>query len=321
MKVARTADFSGPASISIVEVPAPLPAPGQIRVAVKATALNRADLLQTMGLYPAPAGAPPDVPGIEYAGIVESVGAGASRWQVGDRVMGLVAGGAWAEQLVTHAREAMPIPGSLSFAEAAAIPEAFITAFDALTLQGGMRSGHTVLIHAVGSGVGTAAVQWAKVVGAKAVGTARTASKLERVKALGLERGLLIDTDPPKFADQVKADVVLDLVGGSYFAQSVEAMAPGATLMVVGLTAGLTAEISLRTILSRRLKILGTTLRSRSLEEKIALASAFEQQVLPHFESGALKPVIGATVPLNQIVPELQRLAANETFGKTVITL
>ena len=321
MRAARLTGFSGPDALAVEEVEAPAVGAGQLRVQVKATALNRADLLQTMGLYPAPPGVPADIPGIEYAGIVESIGAGVTGWQVGERVMGLVGGGAWAEQLVTHEREALRVPGQLSFEQAAAIPEAFLTAFDALTLQAGMRAGHTVLIHAVGSGVGTAAVQWAKAVGAQTVGTARTASKLERVRALGLDVALLIDGKSPSFADQVTADIALDLVGGNYLPETLEAMAYQGIVMLVGLTAGITAELPLRTILSRRLRIQGTTMRSRTREEKIAVAEAFAEQVLPFFVAGKLVPVVGQSVPLAGLKDALLQLAANETFGKTVVTL
>lgn len=321
MRAARLAEECGPAGLTIEEVAAPVPGPGQIRVQVKATALNRADLLQTMGLYPAPPGAPADIPGLEYAGLVESVGVGVSRWQVGERVMGLVSGGAWAELLITDQREALRIPGQLSYAQAAAIPEAFITAFDALTLQGGMRAGDVVLIHAVGSGVGTAGVQWAKRVGAQTIGTSRTAAKLERAKGLGLDIGVLVDGQSPSWADLPKAKIALDLVGGTYLSATLEAMAPGGTVMLVGLTAGVTADLPLRVILSRRLRIQGTTLRSRTLEEKIAVAEAFATQVLPFFVEGKLFPVVGATVTLTDIKRALASLAANETFGKTVVTL
>ena len=321
MKAARCPEFSGPGALVIDEIAAPEPAAGQVRIAVRATALNRADLLQTMGLYPPPSGIAPEIPGLEYAGVVEALGTGVTDWKVGDRVMGLVAGAAWAELLVTDAREVLAIPPPLSFAEAAAIPEAFITAFDALTLQGGMRAGQTVLIHAVGSGVGTAAVQWAKLVGAKTVGTARTASKLERVKPLGLDVALLIGAETPAFAERVKADVVLDLVGGSYFPESLEAMAPRGVLILVGLTAGMSAQVPLRTILQKRLRVLGTTLRSRGGDEKRAIIEAFTAQVLPHFVTGKLKAVIGSSVPFAQLGAALQQLAANQTFGKTVVTL
>lgn len=321
MKAVRIEQLDGPGGLMIGDVAAPTPGAQEIRVQVKATALNRADLLQTMGLYPAPAGVPADIPGIEYAGVVESVGPGVTRWRPGDRVMGLVGGGAWAEQLVTHALEAIPIPADLSFEQAAAVPEAFITAFDALTLQGGMRAGNTVLIHAIGSGVGTAGLQWAKVMGAKVIGTARTASKLERCRPLGLDVAILVDSAQPKFAAEVKADVALDLVGGHYFPETIDAMAHGGTILLVGLTAGITAEVNLRTILAQRIRIIGTTLRSRTLAQKIAVAEAFTQQVLPHLAAKGVRPVVGSVVPLVEIQDALNRLAANETFGKVVVTL
>jgi NADPH:quinone reductase-like Zn-dependent oxidoreductase len=307
--------------VKLEQIPAPVAGPGQVRVTVKATALNRADLLQTMGLYPPPPGIPPELPGMEFAGQIDALGEGVTGWKVGDRVMGLVGGAAWADQLVTVPRELLRIPDALSFAEAAAIPEAFITAFDALTLQGGMKAGHTVLIHAVSSGVGTAAVQWAHLTGAKTVGTSRTAAKLERTKPLGLDVSLLQAGPTPSFADQVQADVVLELVGGAYFAESVEALKPHGRLILVGLTGGLSSEVSLQRILSKRLRIQGTTMRSREAEEKGATVEAFAAQVLPHFASGRLKPVIGATVSFEQLPQALKQLAANETFGKTVVTL
>ncbi len=320
MKAARLKEESGPDGLEIVQVAAPVPGPNEIRVQVRATALNRADLLQTMGMYPAPAGVPADIPGLEYAGIVDAIGPGVTLWQVGERVMGLVGGGAWAEQLVTHEREALRIPGQLGFEQAAAIPEAFITAFDALTLQGGMVAGQTVLIHAVGSGVGSAAVQWAKAVGARTVGTARTQSKLDRVKPLGLDVPLLLK-DAPKFASLVQADVALELVGGAYFPETIAAMKPRGVVMLVGLTAGISAEVSLSAILTKRLRIQGTTLRSRTRDEKIAVAEAFASQVLPFFAAGRLIPVVGSVVKLAELTHALKLLGANETFGKTVVTL
>jgi len=320
VKAARLKEESGPDGLKIEQVEAPVPKQNEIRVQVRATALNRADLLQTMGRYPAPPGVPADIPGLEYAGIVEAIGPGVTRFQPGERVMGLVAGGAWAEQLVTHEREALRIPGQLGFEQAAAIPEAFMTAFDALTLQAGLTAGQTALIHAVGSGVGTAAVQWAKAVGARTVGTARTQSKLNRVKSLGLDVGLLL-SDPPVFASQVRADVALDLVGGAYVPETIAAMNLRGVVMLVGLTAGISAELSLFTILTKQLRIQGTTLRSRPLDEKIAVAEAFASQVLPLFAAGRLIPVVGAVVKFGELTQALKLLGANETFGKTVVTL
>lgn len=311
--------------MAIRDVTPPTMGPDEVRVAVKASALNRADLLQTMGKYPAPPGVPADVPGLEYAGEIVEVGARVTRWKLGDRVMGLVAGGAWAEQLVTHEREAIAIPHGLDFANAAAIPEAFITAWDALVLQGGLRSGQQVLIHAVASGVGTAALQLCHLNGASVIGTGRNAAKLERARSLGATQTVLVEADQ-KFAAQVKqlapagVALVLDLVGGSWLPETIDTMAPSSTLMLVGLVAGASAELPLRVVLGKRLTVKGTTLRARPLEEKIDVARRFEQLVVPHFSSGRLRPVVDSTVPFSQTTAALERLAANDSFGKTVLT-
>jgi NADPH:quinone reductase-like Zn-dependent oxidoreductase len=240
--------------------------------------------------------------------------------------MGLVGGGAWAERLVTHEREALAMPAGLSFTDAAAIPEAFTTAFDALVLQGGMRLGTRTLIHAVASGVGTAALQLARVLGAHAIGTGRNAQKLERAKALGLPHAVLVAKDAPRFADEVKAlspggvDLALDLVGGDWVPETLDALAPQGTLMLVGLVAGASAEVPLRAILGKRLRVIGTTLRARPLEEKIAVARELERRVVPLFGTGALKPVVDAVLPMTEVSAALSRLASNETFGKLVLT-
>lgn len=317
----------GPRGLSMKDVAAPSCGPDELRVGVKASALNRADLLQTLGLYPAPAGVPSDIPGLEYAGEVLEVGARVTRWKKGDRVMGLVAGGAWAEQLVTHEREAIAMPEGLEFSRAAAIPEAFITSFDALALQGQLTAGTQVLIHAVASGVGTAALQLCALFGARPIGTGRNAAKLERATHLGLRDTVLVNAEQPHFADRVKAltsgrgvDLVLDLVGGDWLPQTLDAMAPQGTLMLVGLVAGASAEVPLRTVLGKRLTVIGTTLRARPLEEKIAVARSFEQLLVPHFKTTRLAPVIDRVVPIVEAPAALERLAANDSFGKTVLT-
>ncbi|MER2562489.1 MAG: NAD(P)H-quinone oxidoreductase [Myxococcaceae bacterium] len=315
----------GPRGLSVKDAPSPTCGPDEVRVAVKASALNRADLLQTMGLYPAPKGVPADIPGLEYAGEVVELGARVTRWKKGDRVMGLVGGGAWAEELVTHEREAIAMPAGASFANAAAIPEAFMTAWDALSLQGGMTAGTQVLVHAIASGVGTAAMQLCALHGARAIGTGRNASKLERIKNLGLQDTVLVSDGT--FANRVKAltndrgvDLVLDLVGGDWLPETLDAMAPQSTLMLVGLVGGASAEVPLRTVLGKRIRVIGTTLRARNLEEKLAVARRFEHQLVPHFAAGRLGPVVENTVPFTETPKALERLAANDTFGKTVLT-
>ncbi len=325
MQAAISLNAEGPEGLRFTEVASPHPGPDEIKVRVRATALNRADLLQTMGLYPAPAGAPEDIPGMEYSGEVAAVGARVRRWNLGDRVMGIVPGGAWAQELVTHEREAMAMPTGMSFSDAAALPEAFATAFDALVLQGGMTLNSEVLIHAVASGVGTAALQLCQLFGAHAIGTGRNETKLERARAMGLTRTILVKDGV--FSAQVKqltagrgCDVALDLVGGDWFAETLDAMAHKGTVMLVGLVAGASAEVPLRSLLAKRLRVQGTTLRSRSLEEKIALARAFEQRLSPSFVTGQLKPVVDAVLPMAELQPALHRLARNETFGKLVLT-
>jgi len=323
MKAVRTVEFSGPGGLRFEDVADPVAAPQHIAVKVCATALNRADLLQTRGLYPAPPGVVQDIPGLEYSGEVAALGPGSTRFKVGDRVMGLVAGGAWAQTLVTHEREAMLVPNGLSLEHAAAVPEAFSTAFDALVTQGGMKAGSQVLVHAVASGVGTAAVQLGKLFGARIIGTGRTASKLERVK-LGAD-GLL--TSGPVFAERVKAltdgqgvDLVLELVGGDFVAESIRSMALKGTLILVGTMGGNAAALPLGLILQKRLRLQGTALRSRSLDEKITLARAVEERLLPEFASGALTPVIDDVLPMSDIARGLERMANNDTFGKLVLT-
>ncbi|MHB8874303.1 MAG: NAD(P)H-quinone oxidoreductase [Myxococcaceae bacterium] len=327
MKAARITSNTGPAGLVLQEVAEPSPGPDELLVQVRATAVNRADLLQCLGRYPAPPGVPADIPGLEYAGVVLSAGPRATRFKPGDAVMGLVGGGAFAERVVTHEREAVPVPGGLAFDRAAAIPEAFFTAFDALVLQGGLRPSEAVLVHAAASGVGTAATQLASALGAMVLGTGRTEAKLARAAAsCGLAHPLVCREDPPKFADRVRsltkgagADLVLDLVGGGYFPETLKAMAPGGRVLLVGLLAGLVSEVNLGTLLTRRLTVVGSSLRSRPLEEKIALARAFERQVLPLFAAGRLHPVVDGVLPMSRVREALERLSRNETFGKLVL--
>jgi NADPH:quinone reductase len=326
MHVYRTTGAGGPEVLSLEERPDLTPAPSELLVRVRATALNRADLLQLKGHYAAPPDAPPDIPGLEYAGEVLAVGPRVRRFRPGDRVMGLVGGGGWAEQLTVHEREALPMPEGMDFTEAAALPEAYLTAFDALVLQGGMRPGETVLIHALASGVGSAAAQLCRASGARVVGTGRNARKLERAREWGVESTVLVDGTPPRFAEAVRgatggrgAELALELVGGDYIPETLEALAPQGRVMLVGLVAGSRAQLNFGLVLTKRLRLTGTVLRSRPLEEKIALAQAAERHLLPLFRSGALRPVIDAVVPMQDIRNALSRLASNETVGKVVL--
>ena len=324
MKAIVITGAGGPEVLALRDVPAPQPAAGEILVQVRAAGVNRADLLQRIGHYPAPPGAPADIPGIEYAGEVAALGAGAQAWKVGERVMGLVAGGGYAERVTVNESLALRMPAGWSFAEAAAVPEAFITAADALFRQMRLRAGERVLIHAVASGVGTAALQLAKACGARVLGTSRTAAKLERARALGLE--VAIDSSREDFADAVRrhtggagVDVVLDLVGGPVLAGNIQALARGGRMIVVGLTGGRSAPLDLGAVLGKRLTIVGTVLRARSLEEKIAVTAYFAAEVLPLLEGGIVRPVVERRYALADAAAAHRRLESNEVFGKLVL--
>ncbi len=300
------------------------PGPGELSIEVAAAGLNRADTLQRRGVYPAPPGVPPDVPGLEYAGTVAAVGEGVTAFAPGDRVMGIVAGGGMATRLVTHEREAVGVPEGMSLTDAAAVPEAFLTAYDALFVQGELGMGQTVLLHSVGSGVGTAALQLALVAGARALGTSRTAEKIERCRDLGLTDGVVVEGG--KFASEVKertagrgADVVLDTVGAAYLAENVAALAHGGRMVVIGLMGGVKGELPLGVLLAKRALVRGTVLRSRPLEDKAALSQAFGRDVVPLFEAGRLRPVVDAVLPMKDVAEAHRRMEANETFGKIVL--
>ena len=315
----------GPEVLSIEERPVPQPGPGEIRVRVHASALNRADLLQRRGNYPAPPGAPADIPGLEYAGEVDAVGEGAGLWAVGNRVMGIVGGGGHAEYVVVHEREGIRIPQNLSWEEAAAIPEVFLTAYDALFRQLDLTMGERLLILAVGSGVGTAALQLASAAGATVIGTSRTSAKLKQAMEMGLEVG--VDTSKEDLAEAVNqatygsgVHAVLDLVGGKLLEASLRVVALRGRVVVVGTTGGSKVEVDLGLLLRRRIHLFGTVLRSRPLEEKIALAREFSNAVLPLISSGRIKPVIDSVFPFDAIRSAHERMEENASFGKIVLT-
>ncbi len=312
-----------PEVLTLVERPAPEPSRGEVRVRVRATAVNRADLLQRMGAYPAPADSPPDIPGLEIAGEVEALGPGVERLKVGDRVFGLVGGGGYAEAIVSHERALAKMPDGMSFEDAAAVPEAFITAHDAIVTQAGLRSGEPLLIHAAGSGVGTAAVQLGRALGAYVIGTARTADKLEKAKALGMDAGVVAEGG--RFADAVRAvcgdgaAVVLELVGGAYVGENLRCIQTLGRIVLVGLLAGGKTELDLGLVLRKRVRIMGTVLRARPLEEKIAAVRAFETQVVPLLSRGVLRPVVDCVMPLAEAGKAHERMASNAGFGKIVL--
>ena len=326
MRAAVITRPGGPDVLEIQDVPRPLPRDGEVLVRVHASALNRADLLQREGRYPAPPGAPSNIPGLEIAGEVVEAGAGVDQWAPGDRVFGIVGGGANAEFAVTRASELARIPAALSWDEAAAVPEAFITAHDAVVTLGQLDQGQTVLVHAAGSGVGLAVAQLTRALGGRCFGTARTADKVARARAYGVEDGIALGDDLDPLAGAVRrwsrergVELVIDLVGGPYLAASVECAAPLGRIILVGLLAGRTTNLNLGTILQRRLTIRGTVMRSRSGAEKAAATEAFVRDVLPLLASGVVTPVVDRSFPLEQIAEAHRLLASNQTFGKVVI--
>jgi NADPH:quinone reductase-like Zn-dependent oxidoreductase len=293
-------------------------------VRVHAAGLNRADLIQRRGQYPAPHGWPANIPGLEYAGEVEAVRPGVTRWKVGDRVMGLVGGGAQAEMVVVHQDEVLPIPPALSYPEAAAIPEAFLTAYDALVTRARLQSGERVLIHAAGSGVGTAAAQIAKHFGATVLGSSRSGDKLARALLYGLDIG--IDTSRTPFREAVgePVHVILDVLGGPAFADNLAVLAPRGRLIMLGFLAGSGTEADLGPILRKRLEIIGTVMRTRGLDERIPLVREFGKRMLPLFEprseqGAVLRPVLERTYPMTQLADAHRVLEGNATFGKIVV--
>lgn len=315
----------GPEVLSIGELQVRDPGPGELLVQVAAAGLNRADTLQRRGFYPAPPGAPAQVPGLEYAGTVRAIGEGVTEYAVGDRVMGIVAGGGMATHLTVHAREAIAVPEAMTLTDAAAVPEVFLTAYDALNLQGGMSMGNTVLLHAVGSGIGTAAMQLAAATGASVIGTSRSADKLERCAKLGALTP--IHVQDKSFAKQVLeatggagVDLVLDVVGAAYLADNVKALRPGGHIVVIGLLGGAMAELPMGLLLAKRASITGTVLRSRPLEEKASLAQSFSRAVLPLFTLGQLSPVIDKVIPMEEIGAAHAYMESNQSFGKVVMT-
>jgi NADPH2:quinone reductase len=326
MKAVRFTGKGGPEVVELAEVEAPRPARGEVLVRVRAAAMNRADLLQRRGLYPPPPGFREDIPGLELAGEIAGLGEAVAGWKVGDRVMAIAAGEAQAELAVVHERMLLRVPEGMSLEDAGALPEAGMTAHDALFTIGGLRPGATALIHAAGSGVATAALQIARAAGALTIGTSRTADKLEKARALGLDHGLLVGKEEPRFADEVKrltgrrgAAVILDFVGGAYAAENVACLAPGGRIVVIGTMGGPKAQLDLGLLMRARGSIHGTVLRPRPLEEKIAATQAFGRDVLPLIAAGKVKPVVDCVLPAARAREAHERMEKNDSFGKIVL--
>jgi putative PIG3 family NAD(P)H quinone oxidoreductase len=315
----------GPEVLTFQDIAAPQPGPEDVLVQVRATSLNRADLLQRMGFYPDPFPGEHEVPGMEFSGRVTALGARVRAWKVGDEVMGIVSGGAYAEQLVVHERQAMRIPRGVSLADAAAIPEVFITAWDALVVQGGLTSGRWALVHAGASGVGTAAVQVCKAIGAHVIATC-SAGKVAAVKALGAD--VVVDYSSADFVEAVKqatggrgVDVVLCVIGGDYLDRNVASLAQKGHIVQVGVMGGGNMPFNLAALMPKRAKLSGTVLRARPIEEKIAISQRFAAEVLPMFESGRLQPVIDCRYPFDQIAHAHVHMGSNANTGKIVIDI
>ena len=314
--------------LTLSEVADPVPGPEEVLVDIVATALNRADLLQRRGLYPSPPLAgftppAPEIPGMEFSGRIAALGNRVTSWSVGDEVMGIVGGGSYAEKLVVHEHQLMPIPANVSVEDAAAIPEVWITAFDALVVQGGLTSGRVALVHAGASGVGTAAIQLCRAIGARVLVTA-SAGKLAACRDLGAN--LAIDyasqdfvAESLNFTDGQGVDVVLDVIGGGYVDRNIAASRVGGRILQVGTMGGGRTEVNIGMMLPKRLSLIGTVLRARPLAEKIAITQRFAAEVLPLFNAGVVKPVIDSRYELAAIADAHAYMETNANVGKILI--
>ena len=324
-RAVRIREPGDPSVLDIVEVDVRDPGPDEVAVAVAASAVNRADLLQRRGLYPPPEGFPPDLLGMEYAGTVATIGANVRSHKVGDRVMGIIGSAGMATRVVVPSLEAIPVPENLSLPEAAAIPEVWLTAYDALFVQAELQNRESVLVHAVGSGVGTALLQLAReIADATVIGTSRTADKIERAKPFGLTHGI-VATDN-QFADHVRkvtpdgVNVIVDPVGAAYLEENVRSIALKGRIVLYGSLGGVSGELPIAILMSRRARIIGTVLRSRSPAEKAELAQRFTLDALPLFAKKKLHPVIADVMPMSRVREAHERMERNETFGKLVLT-
>jgi putative PIG3 family NAD(P)H quinone oxidoreductase len=316
------------AGLVVAERPDPVPGPGEVLVRVHGAGLNRADLAQAAGRYPAPAGSPADVPGLEFAGIVVGLGAGVSSPALGARVFGIAGGGAQAELLTVPAGQCAPVPERLDLVAAGGVPETFVTAHDAMVTQSALQRGETMLVHAIGSGVGTSALQLGKAMGATVVGTSRDRDKLGQARALGLDHGVLSgdELDPAALAEEITAaagpvDVVLELVGGGYVETDVRAAAYQGRIVLIGTLAGGRSTLDVGAVMFKRLRVFGTMLRGRDAREKAAATAAFVDDVVPLLASGAVSPVVARTFTLDDAPEAYDLLAADSVFGKIILDL
>lgn len=322
MRAVVLREHGGPEVLTVTEVADPLPGHDEILVDVHHSALNRADLLQRMGLYPDPRGAATEIPGLEYAGVVAAVGERVRLWHVGDRVMGIEAGGCYAERVVTHERQALPVPASVELADAAALPEVFLTAWDALVVQGGLTSGRWALVHAGASGVGTAAIQIGREIGARTAVTC-SAGKMAACRELGAD--LVLERSPSDWLAALRAavpggvDVVLDVIGGDEVDRNLQAVRSQGTVVQVGLMGGGATHVDVGLLLAKRATWIGTTLRARPLEQKLALCQRFIDEVIPLIAAGRLRPVIDSRYPLGRVADAHRAMESNANTGKILL--
>src|SRR5947207_1398223 len=312
----------GPEVLEVQEVETPEPIGDYVRVRVRASGVNRADLLQRAGAYPAPPGSPSNIPGLEFAGEVDAVGPLVRMWKPGQRVMGLVGGGGQAEYILVHEGLLVEIPDNLDFVQAAGVPEVFMTAHDALFTQAGLQMGERVLIHAAGSGVGTAAIQLAHATGATTFGTSRTPGKLEKARQLGLDFGLSslnFAAEVNRLTNNVGVHVVLDFIGAPYLEQNLEALTAWGRIVFLSTMGGVQANVNLGMLMSKRISMRGCTLRTRTLEEKLTVTRRFATSVLPLLASGKVKPIIEQVYSREEIGAAHTAMAENKNFGKLVV--
>jgi NADPH2:quinone reductase len=324
MRAVVLEEHGGPDVLRIHEIPDPVPGPDEVVVEIVSTALNRAEVLQRKGMYPQPGPRGRyEIPGLEFAGVVIQRGERAGLWNLGDEVMGIDVGGGYAERITVHERQLAPVPAAVGVRDAGAIPEVWMTAWDALVVQGGLAPGGVALVHAGGSGVGTASIQIAKALGASVVVTA-SAGKCAPCVALGADRA--VDYGADDFVAAVRestngrgADVVLDVIGGDYIDKDLDALAHRGRIVQVGTMGSGRASVNLGAMLAKRATLIGTTLRGRPIEEKIALTQRFTREVLPWFDRGVCRPVIDRRFSLDDIADAHRLLESNATFGKVVI--
>jgi NADPH:quinone reductase len=300
--------------LRVEERPDPDPGTGEVLVRVRAAGLNGADMLQRKGGYPAPAGSPQDIPGLELAGEVAARGPGAERFEEGDRVMAVVGGGGQAELAVVHERGAMPVPSGLDWPAAGGLPEVFVTAHDALFSQAGLRPGERLLVHGGAGGVGTAAIQLGRAAGARVTATVRREELRGDVESLGATA-----IDPEGFAEHGQFDVVLELVGAPNLPDNLGALSMDGRIVVIGIGAGPKSEINLLAVIGKRAHLTGSTLRPRPLEQKAQAMRLVEHEVLPLFESGDLTVPVAATFPLDEVEDAYARFEAGGKLGKIVL--